>query len=123
MTIAEMPGKWSQTMNDARQRWTKLTEHDLVQAKGNVQEMISLLQERYGYTREQAEREVDQFLDQYDARVLGVARSLPGDVPSKVMRRPWATIATMLGVGVALGLISRPGCNDGKHVRIDTTAD
>ncbi len=114
MTTDMAVAKWNKIMADAQVRWTKLTEQDLAQARGNVQEMIALLQQRYGYNRERAEREVAQFLDHYDASVYNVARSLPGDVPTKVMRRPWATIATALGIGVALGLITKPGCSDSK---------
>jgi uncharacterized protein YjbJ (UPF0337 family) len=111
--------KMGQISHDAQRRWNKLTEQDLAKMKGNAQEMIATLQERYGYTRERAEREVMQFLDQYDAKVYGFMQSLPGDVPSRIMRRPWASLATALGLGLALGLIARPRCDDSKHVTVD----
>jgi hypothetical protein len=119
MTTDTAMAKWNQIMADAQIRWERLNEQELAHARGNIQEMIGLLQERYGYNRERAEREMTQFLDQYDGKVYSLARSLPGDVPSKVMHRPWATIATVLGIGVALGFITKPGCSDSKSMRMD----
>ena len=116
-------GKMNTMTNDAKRRWNKLSDQDLAKMKGNAQEMIATLQERYGYTRERAQREVMQFLNQYDAKVYGFMQSLPGDVPSRIMRRPWASLATAVGLGLALGFLVRPGCDDTKHVTVDIGTD
>lgn len=119
MTMDKLSNKWNQVSADAQNHWSKLTEQDLAQVKGNVQEMVNLVQDRYGYTRQRAEQDVTQFLDKYDAKIYNVANSLPGDVPAKIMRRPWATLATALGIGLALGMAFRPGCKDGKEITVD----
>lgn len=115
--------KMNEMADAAHRRWNKLTDQDLAKMKGNAQDMVNTLQERYGYTRERAEREVMQFLDQYDAKVYGFMQSLPGDVPSRIMRRPWASLATALGLGIALGLIVRPRRGDPRHFTVDIGTD
>jgi uncharacterized protein YjbJ (UPF0337 family) len=47
---------------EVRRQWGKLTEDDVKQIEGNYEKMIGKLQERYGYARDQAEREVNDFV-------------------------------------------------------------
>ena len=46
----------------AREWWGKLTGDDLEQAGGKADQLIALLQQKYGYSREQAEQEFDRRL-------------------------------------------------------------
>ena len=57
-----LKGKWTQLKGDIRSRWGKLTDDDLTQIKGEAEKLIGKLQERYGYDREKAEKELDEFL-------------------------------------------------------------
>jgi uncharacterized protein YjbJ (UPF0337 family) len=57
-----LKGKWLQIKGDVRQYWGKLTDDDVDQIQGNSEKFIGKLQERYGYKREQAEKEVNDFL-------------------------------------------------------------
>jgi uncharacterized protein YjbJ (UPF0337 family) len=109
--------KWDQLQSGAQQRWSKLTTEDLVQIRDDVNRLAGLVQQRYGYTTERAQAEADKFLDNYDHRVYQLAHTLPGQVDRKLMRRPWASIATAFMVGVATGWITRPG-----HHRSDDSA-
>lgn len=59
-------GKWNQVKGDAKSRWGKLTDDDLAQAEGEYEKLVGILQERYGYAREQAEQEVDDFMNRID---------------------------------------------------------
>lgn len=43
----------------AGKKWSKLTEDDLDRISGSREELIGLLQERYGKTCEEIEKEVD----------------------------------------------------------------
>jgi len=45
-----------------KQRWGVLTDKDLDMVDGKPDQLPGLLQARYGYTREQAEKEIDIFL-------------------------------------------------------------
>ncbi len=40
--------------------WGKLTDDDLEKVGGNYDKLTGLLQEKYGYTREQAEKEIEK---------------------------------------------------------------
>lgn len=50
-------GKWKQIRGKAKVWWGKLTDDDLDKVEGNYDKLVGLLQEKYGYTREQAEEE------------------------------------------------------------------
>jgi uncharacterized protein YjbJ (UPF0337 family) len=50
-------GKWKQLRGEVKVWWGKLTDDDLDKVEGNYDKLIGLLQEKYGYTREQAEEE------------------------------------------------------------------
>lgn len=55
-------GKWKQLRGQIQQKWGDLTDDDLNRIKGTQTEFEGLLQERYGYTKERAKQEVDNFL-------------------------------------------------------------
>jgi len=55
-------GKWKQLRGQIQQKWGNLTNDDLDRIKGTQTEFEGLLQERYGYTKERAKQEVDNFL-------------------------------------------------------------
>ena len=57
-----LKGKWLQVKGDVRYWWGKLTDDDVDQIQGDVEKFIGKLQERYGYGREQAETELNNFL-------------------------------------------------------------
>jgi len=61
-------GRWTQMRGDIRSRWGKLTDDDLMQIQGEAEKMIGKLQERYGYKRDQAERELNEFLNKQTAQ-------------------------------------------------------
>jgi uncharacterized protein YjbJ (UPF0337 family) len=56
-----MQGKWKQIKGEVKSQWGKLTDDDLDQAEGDAEKLIGRVQERYGYAREDAKREVDDF--------------------------------------------------------------
>jgi uncharacterized protein YjbJ (UPF0337 family) len=55
-------GKWKEMRGQVREWWGKLTDDDLEQAGGKADQLIALLQQKYGYTREQAEQEFNRRL-------------------------------------------------------------
>lgn len=60
--IAE--GKWKQITGTLREKWGKLTDDDVAQVGGKRDRLVGKVQERYGYVKDQAEREVDSWIDQ-----------------------------------------------------------
>jgi uncharacterized protein YjbJ (UPF0337 family) len=61
-----LAGKWMQVRGQVKQTWGKLTDNDLDRISGRYDELVGLLQERYGYARDKAEKEVTHFIEQYD---------------------------------------------------------
>ena len=53
-------GKWKEMKGQTKEWWGKLTDDDLEQAAGNAKQIVGLLQQKYGYTREQAEEEFNR---------------------------------------------------------------
>ena len=60
-------GKWKQARGQARNWWGKLTDDDLDRAAGKLDVLAGLLQEKYGYTRQHAEDEIEKRLAEYEA--------------------------------------------------------
>lgn len=102
-------GRWDQLRDDVKRKWNKLTDDDLDQIKGDMERLVSLIEEKYGYTRDQAQQDVTRFMDSHDNRMTQMVRRLPAEMDSEVRKRPWAAVATAIGIGLALGLMVRPG--------------
>ena len=56
-----LKGKWRQIKGEVKSQWGKLTDDDLDRVEGDAEKLIGRVQERYGYQREDAKREVDDF--------------------------------------------------------------
>lgn len=52
-------GKWRQIRGQAKIWWGELTDDDLDKIEGNYDKLVGILQEKYGYTREEAEMEIE----------------------------------------------------------------
>ena len=55
-----LEGKWKEMRGQVKEWWGKLTDQDLDQAAGNAEQIVGLLQQKYGYTRERAEEEFNR---------------------------------------------------------------
>jgi len=56
-------GQWKQLQGKARRQWGKLTDDDLAMIKGDRDILLGKLQEHYGRTRDEAMKEVDEWLE------------------------------------------------------------
>lgn len=61
MNTDQLAGNWKQLKGKVKERWGKFTDDDVKIIEGQKDQLIGRLQERYGYTREQAEREAADF--------------------------------------------------------------
>lgn len=52
-------GKWEQFKGDVQKKWGKLTNDDLDVVKGDVKILVGKLQEKYGMTKEGAEKAIN----------------------------------------------------------------
>ena len=54
-------GKWNQLKGEAKKQWGQLTDDEWDQIAGERDKLVGKLQEHYGWNRERAEREADDF--------------------------------------------------------------
>jgi uncharacterized protein YjbJ (UPF0337 family) len=60
-----LKGNWKQLRGHAREQWGKLTDDDFEQIAGNKDQLVGKLQERYGWDRNEAERQADEFSNKH----------------------------------------------------------
>ncbi|NLG97664.1 MAG: CsbD family protein [Chloroflexi bacterium] len=56
-----LKGKWLQIRGDVKQKWGELTDDEIDQIEGNTEKMVGKLQEKYGFSRERAQKEIEEF--------------------------------------------------------------
>ena len=59
-------GHWKQMRGTLKSWWGKLSDDDFEWIGGQKNKLIGLVQEKYGYTRDQAREEVDRRFNEYD---------------------------------------------------------
>jgi uncharacterized protein YjbJ (UPF0337 family) len=57
-----LQGKWKQMKGRVRERWGELTNDDVDRMSGASEQLVGKIQERYGIARDEAQREVDDWL-------------------------------------------------------------
>ncbi|MGH8262296.1 MAG: CsbD family protein [Steroidobacteraceae bacterium] len=62
MNWDRVEGNWKQFKGKVQQKWADLTNDDIEKIEGKRTELTGRLQERYGYQKDQAEREIDTWL-------------------------------------------------------------
>jgi uncharacterized protein YjbJ (UPF0337 family) len=62
MNWDRVEGNWNEFKGKIRQQWGELTDNDLDIIRGKRQELAGRLRRRYGYAKEEAEGEIDDWL-------------------------------------------------------------
>lgn len=60
-----LKGQWKQIKGRIQEEWGDLTNDDVDRVNGNFNQLVGVLQERYGLAREEAEEQIDEFLSGY----------------------------------------------------------
>ena len=68
-----LQGRWLELKGLVKQRWGKLTDDDVARLTGKRDELIGILQQRYGFGKEQAELEINKWLRSFDKKPAGQA--------------------------------------------------
>ena len=55
-------GNWTEVKGKVQKKWGKLTNDDLNVIEGDRKQLVGRVQQRYGYAWDQAEKEVDSFM-------------------------------------------------------------
>jgi uncharacterized protein YjbJ (UPF0337 family) len=56
-----MEGNWTEFKGKIQKQWGKLTNDDLDVIEGDRKQLAGRIQQRYGYAKDQAQKEVDDF--------------------------------------------------------------
>ena len=75
MNWDRIEGNWKQFSGKVRQQWGKLTDDDLDVIDGRREELAGRIQEVYGVSKDEAEKQIDRFAGTLDTGATG------GDVP------------------------------------------
>jgi uncharacterized protein YjbJ (UPF0337 family) len=62
-------GKSKEVRGQIREWWGKITDDELEQAGGNADQIVGLLQQKYGYTRQHAEGEFNRRMKELKIQV------------------------------------------------------
>ena len=63
MNWNQIKGNWKQVKGKVRETWGELTDDDLEVVRGERDQLIGKLQEKYGIAVEEAERQADRFAE------------------------------------------------------------
>jgi uncharacterized protein YjbJ (UPF0337 family) len=57
----ELAGDWTHFTGMVKEKWGRLTDDDFTTFSGTSEQLAGILQRKYGYAREQAVKEIDEF--------------------------------------------------------------
>jgi len=57
----QIEGRWKRFTGSARERWGKLTDDDFQTAAGHKENLVGRIQERHGITKEEAEKQANEW--------------------------------------------------------------
>ena len=78
MNQEQIKGSWNELKGRVKEQWGKLTDDDLTSIEGKRDILVGKLQRRYGYMKDQAEKEVNDFFDRPSApRRASIASEQP----------------------------------------------
>ena len=63
MNWDKVEGGWKQFKGRVREQWGRLTNDDVDVIEGRRESLVGKIQERYGISREEADREVREWLE------------------------------------------------------------
>lgn len=62
-----LQGQWKQVKGEVKRKWGQLTDDELTTIEGNYDKLVGKIQTRYGYSRQRAEQEVNDFFQSQKA--------------------------------------------------------
>jgi uncharacterized protein YjbJ (UPF0337 family) len=65
MNWDRVEGNWKQAKGAVKEKWGKLTDDDLTMANGRREMLSGKLQERYGWAKDEADRQLNEFCETY----------------------------------------------------------
>ncbi len=63
-----MKGEWHQVKAEIKSKWAKITDDDLKTLDAKKDALVGKVQERYGMLKDDAEKQVDEWIAKLDAK-------------------------------------------------------
>ena len=63
MNSDRIEGNWKEMKGKVQQKWGKLSDDDMDVIDGRREELVGKIQQAYGKSREEAEKEIDEYLN------------------------------------------------------------
>ncbi|WP_047546730.1 CsbD family protein [Psychroserpens sp. Hel_I_66] len=61
MNEDQFKGKWKQIKGDFKKKYGKITDDEYAEAEGNMDKLAGKMQERYGKSKEEVKKEIDNW--------------------------------------------------------------
>jgi uncharacterized protein YjbJ (UPF0337 family) len=71
MNWESIEGRWHEFKGQIRSRWNKLTDEDIGQLAVKRDVLVGRIQHRYGIMKDEAERQVDEWMRKIDGHAPG----------------------------------------------------
>jgi uncharacterized protein YjbJ (UPF0337 family) len=81
-------GQWKQMRGELKAWWGKLADDDFDRIGGQMDKLIGVVQEKYGYAREKAQQEVERRFKEYGDKMSGSDNSGRQDTAAAVAGGP-----------------------------------
>ena len=85
MNWERVEGQWLQIKGQAKSRWAKLTDDDVKNVGGKKDQLIGIIQRRYGVLKDEAEKQVDVWITKF-APAKSPTESVEADDKKAVMK-------------------------------------
>lgn len=69
MQWSSIKADWKDLKGKARVQWGKLTDDELAQVQGNREQLEAAIQKRYGVAKEEAMRQVDDWMQKVKSKI------------------------------------------------------
>lgn len=100
--------EWKKTRRALKKQWDKLTDDDVYQIDDQIDNMVELLQKRYGHTWEDATAELERYLTDYRDRTQEAITEQLNRLNRQPRVSPWAWAVFLVGL-VAVGFYWQQG--------------
>jgi uncharacterized protein YjbJ (UPF0337 family) len=94
MDSHEFEGQWKGIKGELKSWWGKLTDDDIQQISGNKDKLIGIMQQKYGYLYDEAQREIDRRLKELADRTHRLGEI--GDTLKQTARHLGSTFSTRI---------------------------
>lgn len=107
-------GSWQKIKGEIKKQWGELTDDDLKKVEGNKDKLIGLLEEKYGWVKQQAEEEVNKFyeankqdFEEIEGKTNEIFKNISCELSKRVQEAPLKSLAMAAGAGLLLSFLLR----------------